>query len=438
MVLMSRASKRHITFQGGWALAVGGMIGGGIYTLAGVVLGVAGPLAWISLLLGSILALVTVRSYFKLTLRIDAGGVPVTYLFHKGHRNLAGVLSWWLIIVYVLAMGVYAFTFGHYLGRALRLSDATIALMIAGLVAALVIVNIVGIKEPAIVQITAVWVELCMLAALAGWGFWHWNPQNLIKGAPDGTLFGVVNGMAATFIAFEGFEMIAYDYRELRAPRLIMGKGLAAAVIAVGLAYALVTVGAASLVGANVLIAQKENALAVAGAKAAGTVGLVFVTIAACFSAASAVNATLFSVSRLVRSAAEQHLLPALFARCNRQSCPFYAIIFLGIVSTPLAALGSLEMLVEMASFAFLLLFCFVNALAYSETKSHDWLCLTGAIATALAAFIVGHRLLTTFPWVLGGFLLLCAATAVIFFVTRPLRKTKHRRVRPATPATVD
>lgn len=48
-----RPTTRHISFHSGWALAVGGMIGGGIYTLAGVILGVAGPLAWVSLLLGS-------------------------------------------------------------------------------------------------------------------------------------------------------------------------------------------------------------------------------------------------------------------------------------------------------------------------------------------------------------------------------------------------
>ena len=125
------------------------MIGGGIYTLAGVILGVAGPLAWISLVLGSVLALITVRSYFILTRKIDAGGVPVTYLVQKRHRNLAGVLAWWLILVYVLAIGVYSFTFGHYLGRALALPEPVIGLVIAGLLASLALLNIVGIKEPA-------------------------------------------------------------------------------------------------------------------------------------------------------------------------------------------------------------------------------------------------------------------------------------------------
>src|SRR5437763_12640530 len=134
--------------------------------------------------------------------------------------------------------------------------------------------------------------------------------------------------MAATFIGFERLELVACDYCELRTPQRIMSKGLAAAVIAVGLAYALVTVGAASLVGADVLIKQKENALAVAGQKAAGNIGLIFVTVAACFSAASAVNATLFSVSRLARSSAERRLMPGTFARCNRKRCPYYSIIF--------------------------------------------------------------------------------------------------------------
>lgn len=326
-------------------------------------------------------------------------------------------------------MGVYSFTFGHYLGRALGLPEPAIGMMIAGLVALLVWVNIIGIKEPAGVQITAVWIELLMLAALAAWGFWHWNPTNLTKGAPQGSVWGVLNGMAATFIAFEGFEMIAYDYRELRAPKKILSIGLAAAVIAVGLAYALVTVGAASLVGADLLIEQKENALAVAGQKAAGNIGLIFVTVAACFSAASAVNATLFSVSRLVRSAAERHLMPAIFARCSAKNCPHYSIIFLAMISTPLAAMGSLEMLVETASLAFLLLFCFVNALASTEGKSYDVLSLVGASAAAIAALIVGSRLFTTYPLLLGTFIGICTTIALAFYATRIFRRRRRRRI---------
>ena len=186
------------------------MIGGGIYTLAGVVLGVAGPFAWVSLLIGAILALITVRSYFRLTLRTKGGGVPITYLVETNRRSLAGVLSWWLILVYVLAMGVYSFTFGHYLGRALALSETAISIVVIGLLTTFVVLNIVGIKEPAGVQIAAVWIELLMLAALGArrragsrmhtdlkgdrHGSFPEHPKPLATGPVGGALFGTLWG----------------------------------------------------------------------------------------------------------------------------------------------------------------------------------------------------------------------------------------------------
>ncbi len=417
-------------------MAVGGLIGGGIYTLAGVILGVAGPLAWLSLLLGCVLALVTVRSYYSLTMRLREEGVPVTLLVREGHPRRAVLVSWWLIFVYVLAVGVYAFTFGHYLGRALGLSEFAIALCTIGLVAILVCINLIGIKEPAGIQITAVWIELLILATLATIGFWRWNPHHLTAGVPAGSLGGVVSGMAATFIAFEGFEMIAYDYRELQTPRRIMGKGVAAAVIAVGLAYALVTVGAGSLVGARTLVAQKENALAVAGAKAGGAVGLVIVTVAACASAASAVNATLFSVARLARASAEQGLLPAAFERCNRRECPHYALIFLGIVSCVVAVVSSLDVLVQTASLAFLVLFGFVNAMEFFESKWRDWIALLGALGAAGAAVVVTRTLAHQYPWVSAGLFAAALLTFLLYKLARSwirVRRTR-RATSPAAP----
>jgi amino acid transporter len=400
-------------------MAVGGMIGGGIYTLAGVILGVAGPLAWVSLLLGSMLALITGRSYLHLTLDVEQEGVPVSFLMQKGQRALAGALAWWLILVYVLAMGVYAFTFSHYVGRALGLSKIAISGIVVATVGVLVAVNLRGIHNPAKVQIIAVWVELLILAALAVTGFVRWNPENLVSGVPGGTFVGVFVGMAATFIAFEGFEMLAYDIRELRCPREVMIKAMPLSIIAVAIAYSIVTVGAASLVGAGVLVEQKENALAVAGAKAAGVVGLIVVTIAACASAASAINATLFSVARLARSAAEQGMLPAVCARSNRYKCPHWSIILLGAASSALAATSSLETLVQAGSLAFLLLFCIVNTLAFWLGDQKRVLPLVGGVSAAGAAVIVGRELAQNHPWMFGGFVGVTVIIAVVYGASR-------------------
>jgi amino acid transporter len=416
--------RGKVSVHAAWAMAVGGMIGGGIYTLAGVILGVAGPLAWLSLLLGSVLALITVRSYFRLTLEIEEEGVPVTFLLERGQTALAGALTWWLILVYVFAMAVYAFTFSHYMGRALGVSHQMIGLIVLLNVGSFVALNLRGIGHSARVQITAVWLGLFILAALACIGFIRWNPQNLVAGVPGGNFGGVFLGMAATFIAFEGFEMLAYDIRELRCPREVLGKALPLAVIAVAVAYSVVTLGAASLVGANVLVEQEENALAVAGEKAAGTTGFIIVTVAACASAASALNATLFSVARLASSAAERGLLPSICARRNRRNCPHWSVVILGIASSTLAATASLETLVQAASLAFLLLFCIVNTLAFFATEQRPVLPLVGGVTAAAAAVVVGRTLALAHPWTFGGFL----AVTVVIAVLYGFRRSSGRR----------
>ncbi len=423
------ACDRKMSWHATWALAVGGMIGGGIYTLAGVILGVAGPLAWLSLLLGSGIALLTVRSYAALTLEIAQEGVPFSFLLKKGRYRTATVTVWWLLLVYVLAMSVYAFTFSQYVGRALGIPPSSVALLVVGIITALSVVNLCGLQVPAGVQIVAVWVELIILAVLAVIGFLRWNPENLVSGVPSGSLAGVIAGMAATFIAFEGFEMLAYDVRELRHPRRALKTALPAAIVSVAVAYALVTLGAASLVGAGELAGQKENALAVAGSEAAGVAGLVTVTIAACASAASAINATLFSVARLARSAAESRLIPGFFARTNRNRCPYWGVLILGVATAALSAMSALEPLVQSASLAFLLLFAFVNTLAFIESRAKDLLSLLGALAASGAAVVVGRSLALHHPWALSGF-----GAACVLSILGYLLMMMRRRIRGEPP----
>jgi amino acid transporter len=401
------------------------MIGGGIYTLAGVILGLAGSLAWLSLLLGSLIALATGRSYARLTFAIAQEGVPVSSLVKKERYHLASVVAWWLLLVYVLATAVYAYTLGQYIGRALDVPPATVVLIIVGAVGALVVVNLIGVHEPSGVQIGAVWIELVILAAIAALGIFRYSPENVARGVPEPSVMGVITGMAATFIAFEGFEMLAYDVRELRHPIRTLKRGLPAAVIAVAVAYALVTMGAASLVGADALVKHKENALAVAGERAAGAFGLVVVTVAACASATSAINATLFSVARLARTAAEGHLVPGIFKRTNKNQIPYWGLLLLGSAAACLAAVSSLEPLVQAASLAFLLLFAFVNSLAFLESKFKDPISLVAGLASSGAAAVVARQLIMSHPMALAGFAVVWVVSLSAHWLTQWRRRAR-------------
>jgi amino acid transporter len=106
-------SPSRLGFNATWSMAVGGMVGGGNFATLGVVIAIAGPLAWLSFLAAGLVALAAGYSYVKLAGHYGEGGGAFTFLREIDEEGLAGSLSWALIVGYVLTNSVYAFTFGR-------------------------------------------------------------------------------------------------------------------------------------------------------------------------------------------------------------------------------------------------------------------------------------------------------------------------------------
>jgi hypothetical protein len=187
------------------------------------------------------------------------------------------------------------------------------------------------------------------------------------------------------------------------------------AVLAVIAVYILVSLGAAMLVGAQALVEHREVALAIAGQQALGMSGLVLVTVAAAFSTGSAINATLFSTSRLMQSVSEGDELPPVFAKLNAAEVPHYAIGFIGAAAALLAILGNLGTLVDAASLIFLFTFGVVNLIAFQEMVRGAVLCLLGAVACAIAIVVACIEQFRQAPFVMGAMTLF----VVLVFVGR-------------------
>jgi amino acid transporter len=220
-------------------------------------------------------------------------------------------------------------------------------------------------------------------------------------------------------MAYEGFQLLTYDYEDIRDAERILPRATVSAVIVVILVYVVVTLGSASLVGAAKLVERSEVALAAAGQAALGTTGLILVSVAAAFSTASAVNATLFATARLARRVAEDGELPGFFSRTNSRNLPDRAILLLAAAAIVLAMVGDLGHLVEAASLAFLVTFATVNALSARHAGSLGvatvgW---AGAAGSALAAIALVVRLATTSPWVLA----VLATVVLVAIFGRPL-----------------
>jgi len=382
-----------------WSMAVGGMIGGGIFSVLGVVIAIAGAWAWLSFLLGGAIALLTGLSYVKLARLHGEGGGAFTFLRREHLMRLAGGVSWVLILGYILTISVYAFTFGHYLGEVFYLSPLLIRLAAALVIASLVAVNLIGVGEASWLEIFAVWGKLAVLAGLAVIGVAHFAPQQIsFQGAQPGGWLGALLGAATVFMAYEGFQLLTYDYDDIREPQRTLPLAIVSSILVVIAVYIVVALGAASLVGADKLVEYKEVALAEAGKAALGTAGLILVSIAAMFSTVSAINATLFATARLAKTVADDGELPATLRHRNSHGIPDRAIVLLGAAGIVVTVIGQLGQLVAAASLAFLVIFTAVNLIAARELKSRARLSWLGALGSAAAAVTLGIKLALDSP----------------------------------------
>jgi amino acid transporter len=409
-------SATKMSFNATWSMAVGGMIGGGIFSVLGVIIFSAGSWAWLSFLFAGLIALVSAHSYSRLSILYGEGGGAFTFLRKINHEGFAGSLSWVLILGYILTLSVYAFTFGHYVAHVFNFGawlPRVLALVVIG---ALTLVNLRGVGNASRLEIITVYGKLVVLIGLALFGLIQWSPENLSEGISPKPWSSAIIGAATIFMAYEGFELLSYDYEELQNPDKTLPRATISAVIAVILIYILVTIGTSMLVGADTLVEQKEIALSIAGQKALGTAGLILVTIAAAFSTGSAINATLFSTARLMESVAEKKDLPNLFAKENSENIPYYSVILIAAFAAVLAFAGNLNSLVDAASIIFLLTFGVVNAIAFQQKVAYRWLCLLGAIACGLAIVVALYQEFQKSPYIVITMLGIVTA----LFVFRP------------------
>lgn len=424
---MADNSQKSLNPMAVWALAAGGMVGGGIYTVLGVVIAVSAQWSWLAFVLIGCIALPSAYSYVFLTNKFKEEGGAFAFLEKVNDKTMAGNLSWLLILGYVLTISVYAYAFGHYVSFAFHGNPLVMRLLGAGVIVALVILNLAGVGKLSKVEIAIVSVNLLVLLAIGIYGVTQWDPDQLVAGIEPRPIWSIFIGGASIFMAYEGFQLLSYEYSKIKNPSKNFMPTLLSAVIFVIIVYVLVALGATMLGGASALVSFKQIALSVAAKKAWGGTGLVVMTVAAAFATAAAINSTLFSTANLSKRIANNGELPNWFDHTNGNEVPDRSIMVLGALSGILAVIGSLSSLVEAASLVFLFTFGVVNWLAYRESNKWKVFPLMGVILAALVGTALVFRLAISKPVALGVLVLLI----ILIVLGRPLllsQKTQEKQ----------
>ncbi len=351
------------------AMGVGGMVGGGIFSVLGLSAGLAGHAAPIAFAFGGVIALLTGDSYARLGRAYRSDGGSFTYLERAfpTQTRLAALGGWLLLAGYVGTMGLYAFTFGVY-GSAL-LGDAGGGsplqhLLQTGVLLAFLGINLYGVRAAGHSEDIIVLLKVILLGLFAVIGLAYVKPDHVLPVFDRGQV-NVLMGAALIFVAYEGFELIPNAVNEMEDPQKNLPRAIFLSILITTVIYILVSLVAVGNLTPEEINRYKDYALAVAAEPFLGKAGFVLIGLGALLSTASAINATLFGTARLGRVMAEDEALPRAFLiREKTKDIPWVSLTAITAVTVLFVNMGSLTVISSFASSTFLLIFAGTNLAA--------------------------------------------------------------------------
>lgn len=396
------------------AMGVGGMVGGGIFSVLGLAVLQAGHAAPIAFAIGGVIALITGLSYAKLGLAFRSDGGSFTYLEHAfTHKNIAGIGGWLLLAGYIGTMALYAYTFGVY-GAAMIgdffLSPAINQHILASLILAIFLgINLRGVKSAGESEVIIVIVKVIILAIFAIVGLFSVKSAYLLPIMNRGGV-QVLMGAALIFVAYEGFELIPNAINEMENPGRNLGRAIVYSIVITTVIYIFVSLVAVGNLLPAEISKYKEYALAVAAKPALGQAGFLLIGLGALLSTASAINATMFGSARLGMAMAQDEYLPHSFSHRERTTdVPWVSMVVIAALTLVFVNIADLTVISSFASSTFLLIFTAINLSAlkiHRKAGTSLWIASTGFTLTFVSWLVLIVYLwqtnISSLIWIVG------------------------------------
>lgn len=398
------ANMKKFGFRELVAIGIGGMIGGGIFSVLGLAVKSSGHAAPLAFLIAGLIALFTGYSYVKLALHFHSDGASFTYLERAFPQwpNTAGILGWLVVVGYIGTLALYTFTFGIYAADLIGLADDKLVSNAFSLLvlSSFVLINLNGVSTTGITEDIIVYAKLVLLLVLGLIGLQHVNPEQYTPIFNQGKL-NVFTAAAIIFVAFEGFQLITNAVCETERPEKNIPRSIYAAIIVVSAIYILLALMSVGTLTPDQFEQHGEYALAVAIMPSTGIYGRVLVDIAAVLATGSAINATLFGASKMTEVMATEKMLPTAFSFRNQQSVPWIAVIVIAALSGLFIVLEDLETIAIFSSMTFLLAslgVAIANLKLYKQTQSSAKLILLAITIIAITVTTLITFLLESQP----------------------------------------
>ena len=415
-------------------LAVGSVIGSGIFLVPAAVLRACGGSVGLALFVwaaAGVLCFLGALTYAELcTRRPEAGGL---YVFvREAFGRLPAFLYGWTLFLVIGpgAVATLAVAFATYLGEFVALSPMAAKGAAMAMIAVVTAINVRGARHSANVQNVTTALKAGAVAFL--------SLLLLAKGdrlleppppAPEG--FSVVTGfglaLVAVLWAYEGWQFVTYSAGETRDPQRNFARGLAIGTGVLVALYLLANLGYVAVLGPGGVLAA-ERVASEAGAKVMGPLAGKFLAAVILVAMFSAANSIMLTSPRVYFAMAKDGLFFRRLAEIHpRFGTPAVSVLACAAWSAILAATGTFEQLLTYVVFAGWIFYGLGGAALFVyrrrdpqapfQTPGYPW---TTLLFVASSAFIVLNTLVTQpRQAAMGGFIVLLGVPAYLFWRKR-------------------
>ena len=379
------------------AIALGGMIGGGIFTVLGISVSMIGVFTPLAFIIGGFLAFLAVYSYIKLAVYYKDEGA--TYSFFKrtfpNSSFLASLIGWWVIFGYISTLALYAYTFSSYAISGFEFANnEVVRKSVAGsIILIFTLVNIWSVKGMGKVEDIMVYTKLIILSIIS---FVLINNSNttiptLLQNSSDVNIVSILIVASLTFVAFEGFQLVINAVNEIENPEKNIPKSIYIALVLAVLIYVVLSFGAIVAIPFESIISNQEYALASGANKILGHWGSDLVIAGALLATSSAISGTLFGASRQMSVIAKDGYFPQLLSK-RKNNIPYISIITMALFAFLLILIGNLKVILEFSSVTFLLvslLMAIANLKIYKKTSSSLIITIVAIIGLLMGMILI-------------------------------------------------
>ena len=384
-----------------------GNVGSSIYYALGVTAVFALGLTPLVFVIAGVIFSMTTMTYAEGTVRYPEAGGSSSFARHAFNELVSFGAAWAQMLNYVITISISAFFVPHYLSifwEPLKTNPWDIVAG-AGVIAVLVVLNIVGIREAARLNITLAVLDFATQLLLVLLGFYLiFSPSILIDNihwgsAPTWGNFALA--IPVGMIAYTGIETVSNLAEEARDPARNVPRAYLMTAVAVYAIFFTLPAIALSALPVTLVDGEQQTLLALPPEKGGfqndpvlglvdnlGLSGLfldsikIYVGILAATILFIATNAGVIGASRITYAMASYRQLPSVFRRVHpRFRTPWVSlVVFAGLVSILTLLPGKAHFLGTMYSFGAMLSFTIahVSLIALRAKRPHDELLFRG------------------------------------------------------------